>query len=85
MLPAATQIAPASFNSDGSSFFRCCRSELPPMCFFAMKMFGTERWDVMSCRASWIAAPSSVIKYQFTALGYVHLFCFSTYRLGRAR
>lgn len=29
------------------------------MCFWPMKTFGTERWLVISWRASWIAAPSS--------------------------
>lgn len=29
------------------------------MCLWSMKMFGTERWEVISSRASWIAAPSS--------------------------
>ncbi len=35
------QIAPASFNSCGSCFFFDCRSSLPPMCCWLMKMFGT--------------------------------------------
>jgi len=53
------QIACASFSSVGSWLFFACRSELPPMCFLSMKMFGTDLWFVISCRASWIAAPSS--------------------------
>lgn len=52
---------PASFNKAGSSALRACRSEFPPICFLLMKMLGTERWLVISSRASWMAAPSSII------------------------
>jgi hypothetical protein len=38
------------------------------MCFWPMKMLGTERCLVMSSRASWIAAPSSVRKVLAVAL-----------------
>lgn len=53
--------APASFSNWGSSFLRAWRSEFPPMCSLLMKMLGTERWLVISSRASWIAAPSSIV------------------------
>lgn len=51
--------APASFNNSGRFPLVACRSEFPPICFFAMKMFGTERWPVIPSRASWSAEPSS--------------------------
>jgi hypothetical protein len=41
------------------SSFLLCRSELPPMCFWPMKMFGTVVWLVSSARVDWIAEPSS--------------------------
>ena len=44
--------APASFKSSGRSPLACCKSELPPMCFFAMKILGTERCPVIPSRAS---------------------------------
>ena len=56
---AAVQTAPASFSNVGSSLLLACRSEFPPMCFCAMKMFGTVVWDEISSKALWIAAPSS--------------------------
>lgn len=34
-----------------------------------MKMLGTERWWVISSRASWIAAPSSVCGVSVNAIG----------------
>jgi len=44
--------APAAFSKSGKSFLRDCRSEFPPMCFFAMKIFGTDRWPVILSSAS---------------------------------
>ena len=55
----SSQMAPASLSRLGRSPFLACRSELPPMCFFAMKMLGTVDWPVRSARADWIAEPSS--------------------------
>lgn len=59
-----TQRACAVVSLDFSwSFGKAWMSELPPMCSLLMKMLGTERWFVISCRASWMAEPSSVVFY----------------------
>ena len=38
------------------------------MCFWLMKMLGTERWPVMPSSASWSAAPSSVHNHTTTSV-----------------
>lgn len=58
--------APASFNNCGSSSFRACKSEFPPICCLLMKMLGTERCEVSSSRASWMAGPSSAHTHKQT-------------------
>jgi hypothetical protein len=58
-------IAPALFSIPSSWLFLACKSELPPICFCSMKMFGTLRWPVMSSSASWRAAPSSTTEVQY--------------------
>lgn len=59
LLKKPPQTAPASLNNSSKSPFFACRSELPPIWLCLMKIFGTERWFVSSCSASWMAAPSS--------------------------
>ena len=52
-LTQATYKACALVNFSCSVFlFRAWRSELPPTCSLLMKMLGTLRWLVISCRAS---------------------------------
>ena len=80
------QSAFASLSKFGSWFLLCCKSELPPMCFLLMKMFGTVRCCVISSSASWMALPSSEKECRSASYSHQQPFALNiTYQLGRVQ